>query len=239
MFESIDNWTRQANPLVVGLAGSALFAVAIWIGGKIKNQFLNQFRAYRRWKESEEIKRTIIFNYYISRDEIQFFTKGYFLLIYTGLRYLFALVIFSLFGFTLFLLDVGTPIVIGYLYFLLIMFFDGLLWFSQTKKGKSLDAYDSQLVDEIKKELAVAEISQRPKKLRIVNATYGTDQKYVDVTEQLRRKVINDQLITRVTNEIGGDPHPGIVKQLIIEYEFDSVASKLTFQEGDEISLPR
>lgn len=239
MIEDLDSWSRGANPFLVGLIGSAFFALALWIGRKIKDALLSQFHDYRRWKQSDEIKRILIYNYYISKDDIQSFSKGYFLLIYNGLKYLFALLFFSLAGFSMSLVGMPNVFIAVYMYFLLILFYDGISWFVKSKNQKSLDQYDKNLVDEMRKELEVVEITRKSPQLEIVKATYGTDLKKIDVTQDIRKQVINNQLITRAINDVLSDPHPGQVKSLVVEYIFDGIRLSESYTEGDEVLLPK
>lgn len=55
--------------------------------------------------------------------------------------------------------------------------------------------------------------------LRIVEATYGSGEEVVDVTEQLQRLVKNGHLYLTVSNNLFGDPCPGRVKTLRFTYE--------------------
>lgn len=78
--------------------------------------------------------------------------------------------------------------------------------------------------------------------LEIIKAEYGSGDVQVDVTEILREHAGNLQLIalpTRSFNEaFGGDPTPGVAKQLTIEYSIDGQSSKATFAEDVLIVLP-
>jgi hypothetical protein len=78
--------------------------------------------------------------------------------------------------------------------------------------------------------------------LEIIKAEYGSGDVQVDVTEILRQHAGNLQLIalpTRSFNEaFGGDPTPGVAKQLTIQYSIDGQPSEATFAENALIVLP-
>jgi hypothetical protein len=74
--------------------------------------------------------------------------------------------------------------------------------------------------------------------LHIIKATYWTPKATLDVTEELRKMVIDDKLKTIASNKIRCDPDWGTVKKLTIEYRFAGVAVKKEFTEGEEIAIP-
>lgn len=74
--------------------------------------------------------------------------------------------------------------------------------------------------------------------LRIINAVYGTDDKFYDVTEKLKSLVIESKLTVAVKNEIFGDPHFGVKKSLRICYIYDDKSHIRTFEENTEFKLP-
>ncbi len=74
--------------------------------------------------------------------------------------------------------------------------------------------------------------------LVVRSALYGARGKIVDVTKVLRRLVEGGSLRARATNELAGDPLPGITKDLIIEYEIAGRRFVRTIREGLPVRLP-
>ena len=82
--------------------------------------------------------------------------------------------------------------------------------------------------------LALAEIP-----FKIIRAIYGTAENPVDVTPELTSQIRGNRIDTLVTNQLlGGDPAPGIIKSLSVEYIFNGVVLKKTAREGARIQLP-
>jgi len=235
--EIIDVWIRETNPLLIGFIGSALFALALWIGKKIKDLFLNQFSQYRKWKQSNEIRRILINDYYISSKNFQYFSRGYFILIFNGLRYVFGLIFFSLMVLGLYFIQFPSIYIFLIIYLILVMFIDGISWFS-TKNFKSISAYDEVLVDKIKEELKVTAPFEEQDKLRVLRADYGADNITRDISEQLNSNIINDKLVIKITNEIAGDPVKDVPKQLAIEYKYKGKIEFISINEGEILKLP-
>ena len=81
-----------------------------------------------------------------------------------------------------------------------------------------------------------------PVKLEIVKAVYGAGAKQKDVTAAVRKRAGNLPLITLAASSynasFGGDPAPGVVKQLKIEYRINGKAGEAAFAENDLIILP-
>ena len=75
--------------------------------------------------------------------------------------------------------------------------------------------------------------------LEILNAIYKTDNNQVDVTQQLIERVVDNTLAVKATNELAGDPHPGVVKKLVVKYRYDNKISELKVNEGEILKLPQ
>ena len=80
-------------------------------------------------------------------------------------------------------------------------------------------------------------------KLEIVKAEYGFDSQKRDVTAVLRKQAGDLPLITLTgkggyNGNFGGDPAPGSVKLLKIQYKIDGKASEASFAEDALIVLP-
>lgn len=79
---------------------------------------------------------------------------------------------------------------------------------------------------------------QGESRLEILKATYWTSKASVDVTAELRKKIVDNKLEEIASNEIKGDPDCGTVKKLTIEYRFDSITVTKEFAEGERIVIP-
>lgn len=77
-------------------------------------------------------------------------------------------------------------------------------------------------------------------KLEITKATYGSGPKQKDVTNILRKQASDSPLITlpaTYNTSFGGDPAPGTVKVLTIQYRLNGKAAEATFAENAAILL--
>ena len=98
-----------------------------------------------------------------------------------------------------------------------------------------------QIVDRLRTDsLAGAQQLQRraPGDLVIVNATYGAKDRIIDVTDQLNKAISGAELHVRVGNNLGGDPCPNIVKDLIVNYRYENQERHITLKEGADLNLP-
>ena len=78
-------------------------------------------------------------------------------------------------------------------------------------------------------------------KLEILKAQYGAGKNQKDVTEYLRNKASDLPLITLASNynaSFGGDPAPGVAKQLKVEFRMNGKEGESSFAENDLILLP-
>ncbi len=76
------------------------------------------------------------------------------------------------------------------------------------------------------------------KQLEILAATYFTDKKSLDVTEELRRSVIDNKIDLFASNDLKHDPDPGSPKKLNIKYNFNGVTVTKQFKEGHNVVIP-
>ena len=79
-------------------------------------------------------------------------------------------------------------------------------------------------------------------KLEIVKAEYGAGAKQRDVTAVLRKQVSDLPLITLASASynasFGGDPAPGVVKKLKVQYRINGKSGEASFAENALIILP-
>ncbi|MCG2701172.1 hypothetical protein L6267_03340 [Candidatus Parcubacteria bacterium] len=96
--------------------------------------------------------------------------------------------------------------------------------FSQIKELKSSGEIKSlNIGSEIEKTVKKEYVQTSPdkevvekNKLIITNASYGTINRHKDVTDQIKKMVSGNKLITVASNKIAGDPHHGERKELLL-----------------------
>lgn len=88
----------------------------------------------------------------------------------------------------------------------------------------------------------LAKIGLEPVKVEIIKAQYGAGDKQKDVTEALRKQVRDLPLISlpspSYSASFGGDPVPGTVKQLKVQYRINGKPGESTFPEDATVMLP-
>ena len=96
--------------------------------------------------------------------------------------------------------------------------------------------------DSVDAQKLLAQIGHDPVKVEIIKAEYGAGTEFKDVTETLRRHVRNFPLIvlpsSSYNSSLGGDPLPGIPKQLKVRYRINGKAGEMSFPENGPIMLP-
>lgn len=89
---------------------------------------------------------------------------------------------------------------------------------------------------------ALAQAGHTPVELEIIKAEYGAGAKIKDVTTILRKYVKSYRIIflpsTSYNQSLGGDPTPGIAKQLRIQYRVDGKDGEVSLNENATIVLP-
>jgi HEAT repeat protein len=102
------------------------------------------------------------------------------------------------------------------------------------------DEKHSGTADEVRDIVAHAKLGKV--KLEIVKAEFGAAGKQNDVTKPLQQLVGDVQFVKlpapNYVAAFGGDPAPGIVKQLKIQYRIDGKSGEATFVENALIILP-
>jgi HEAT repeat protein len=89
---------------------------------------------------------------------------------------------------------------------------------------------------------ALAQAGQQPVQLEILHAQYGAGEQTKDVTAALRQYAKNYRIIflpsASYNESLGGDPAPGIVKQLKIKYRIDGKEGEVVLSENAMVVLP-
>jgi hypothetical protein len=88
----------------------------------------------------------------------------------------------------------------------------------------------------------LAKVGFEPVKVEIVKAEYGAGNVQKDVTEALRKLAGDMPLIAlpspSYSASFGGDPAPGVVKQLKVTYRINGKAGEAAFAEDAIVMLP-
>jgi HEAT repeat protein len=88
----------------------------------------------------------------------------------------------------------------------------------------------------------LAQLGQQQVKIEILKAEYGAGGKLKDVTDLVRQAVHGFPLLilksSNYNGAFGGDPAPGTVKQLKVEYSLNGKKAKAAFAENATIVLP-
>ena len=79
-------------------------------------------------------------------------------------------------------------------------------------------------------------------RIQIIKAEYGAGGALKDVTEILRSRATGAPQIAlpspKYNDSFGGDPAPGVVKQLKVQYRINGKQAEATFAENADIDLP-
>jgi hypothetical protein len=88
----------------------------------------------------------------------------------------------------------------------------------------------------------MSQVGHGSMKIEILKAEYGTEEKFVDVTATLKPLARDFPVITLPSDSyngsFGGDPVPGVVKQLKIRYRMNGRPGQVSFTEDATIVLP-
>jgi hypothetical protein len=92
------------------------------------------------------------------------------------------------------------------------------------------------LVGFIKRRVRAFQASQR--KLRIIKATYGTNTKKIDITNELNNAIVDNKLKIIIDNNIAGDPHRRESKKAVVKYIFNEQQYDIECDEYGVLELP-
>jgi hypothetical protein len=87
----------------------------------------------------------------------------------------------------------------------------------------------------------VGEAGAPPSVLTIRSANYGPPndvRRTVDVTKKISSRIENGKLKLRNFEQLAGDPAPGVVKLLRVEYELDGKSGVAMASDGEELRIP-
>lgn len=95
-------------------------------------------------------------------------------------------------------------------------------------RNKTLNIFEKLIEDE----------NTNLKEFELLNAIYGTEQKFIDVTKKLKQKIKNNKLTIRADNTIDGDPHVNQKKKLTIDFIDLGKVYRVEIPENETRTLP-
>lgn len=131
---------------------------------------------------------------------------------------------------TNFLIVAIASLVVGFVLFFVSYFISKTL--SKSKEDVLLEMND------VEKNIKPSNTYFTTDKLEIISATYGTTEKVFDVTKNLSDLITEDRLGIVASNNIAGDPHPGVIKDLKIQYKYQGQEHTRAVKEGQELIIP-
>lgn len=82
------------------------------------------------------------------------------------------------------------------------------------------------------------ETSINKNRLKILSAKYGANNSFIGITDELNKAVRDNKLVMLVSNDIGGDPIPGVRKVATIHYEYNGKKHNININESEPLILP-
>jgi len=105
-------------------------------------------------------------------------------------------------------------------------------------KVRNYDEYKLEIERQIEKIRSQGIVTSLSKALVLESARYGANDKFLDVTEIIKKKIADGKLEVTVSNTLKGDPIQGVPKELIISYYYDGTRYTKTVPEGEMLELP-
>jgi hypothetical protein len=78
----------------------------------------------------------------------------------------------------------------------------------------------------------------RKRKLRIIDAWYGTGINRINITRELNNSIFDNKLKIVLSNNIAGDPLFGKEKEGLVKYVFNKQEFEKKYKENEIIDLP-
>ncbi|SRR5581483_691411 len=85
---------------------------------------------------------------------------------------------------------------------------------------------------------AEREAASNASRLKILEAYYWTQNRVINVTQQIRDKILGDKLEVIAGNDLRGDPEYGQTKALTVVYSYDGVTMTNEVREGELLLIP-
>ena len=198
-----------------GFLASLLATVVAAIAVKLYGAFSAQSKEnkLRKQQELQELRAKMK-----SPDSV-LRVEGYFVTLFTLMKYAFVGSIFwvAAWALSFYAYEVGIALAFGSL----VVYYLGLRWLSETHKPPGTTSY-----------------SNEGSALTIHSARYGARGQYVYVRSVLAAQLSGGRIQVYAGNQLAGDPCPGVVKELVVDYSFGNERHTRNVQEGDILSLP-
>jgi hypothetical protein len=82
------------------------------------------------------------------------------------------------------------------------------------------------------------EAASNSSRLKILEAYYWTQNRVINVTQQIRDRILGDKLEVIAGNDFRGDPGYGQTKTLTLVYSYDGVTMTNEVREGELLLIP-
>lgn len=146
MLEDFSQWTKELNPILQGIIGSAIFSLMIWIGRKAY-EFISDFNNnLKRHRQLSEVSKIVIHKKFINSNGMYYFTQGFLIVIFKSLFNLFLALILYFTGQALVIITGIKEIEIVAIYFVVQELLSGLSWLNPKWGSKDLMKYDTEIV---------------------------------------------------------------------------------------------
>lgn len=152
ILDEISKWTKELNPVLQGVLGSALFAIAIWLGRKIYNFLVDLNKDLRIARQYKQVMKIIIHRRFVNSNGMYYFTQGFLLVIFKALGHLFRGLILFFVGLGLSSVATDILLLMG-IYFCIQEIISGLSWLNDKWGNKDLSHYDQAIVEEVQEKL--------------------------------------------------------------------------------------
>jgi hypothetical protein len=146
MSETISEWTKDLNPVLQGILGSAIFALVLWLGRKLYEFLTDLSKSLKKGRQYHEVTKIVIHKRFINSNGMFYFTQGFLLVIFKSLYNLFLALIFYSTGKVLVLIIDVKEIEIVAIYLAIQELISGLSWLNPKWGEKDLTKYDSEIV---------------------------------------------------------------------------------------------
>lgn len=179
--------------IIQGVLGSGIFAFGLWVLKFLYINTTNSIQRIRIKRETDELTKYYIHEYYVNTKGLLYFTQGYLIIIYKVLKGMIESIIICVFW-ILIAQVIDSDILIN-------MFFGGIIiykmidlkgWFYPKLSKGDIENYDKEIVDLIRKTL----LDERSQKIEINNKIKNAESslgKLSDELSNLKSQLLGEQ----------------------------------------------
>lgn len=151
MLENISEWSKELNPILQGILGSAIFALCLWIGRKLYKYITDLSEKLKKSNQYREVTKIVIHKKFVNSNGMYYFTQGYLLVIFKSLYNLFLALIFYFASIAIVnIIGIKEIELIG-IYLAIQELISGLSWLNPKWGEKDLTKYDVEIVEFVEK----------------------------------------------------------------------------------------